>query len=250
MKVWVLSLALVCSSAMATNNNPPSNNSPNVEVGVGIGVETGDVNVKTSSNSASNAVAGASADSSAQSVSESSVTSTNLNTVAGGEGGAASARAIAGDSTSSASGGESAASADNSLSLTQNYHHERSAPSVVQGSIYAGQCVSAGNAGGSNTGGSAFLGLSFTPYECHLARQAAAYEAAGDTYTACEIRRRSPSMQRLKKDTGFEPPPCQPAKPVAISTVAQPEPVDTSKFVTRDELLEHERRIVTAVSGK
>jgi hypothetical protein len=248
MKVWALSLALVCSTALATNkpSTPaPSSNSDAVSLGVGIG---GDSNAKAQSNSASNSVAGAAADSASQSVSASSVTSTNHNTVAGGEGGAARARAVAGDST--ATSGDSNSSADNALSLTQNYHHERSAPSVVQGSIYAGQCVSAGNAGGSNTGGSAFLGLSFTPYECHLARQAAAYEAAGDPVTACEIRRRSPSMQRLKKDTGYEPPPCYPKVPAPPVMQVSPDPIDTSKFVTRDELAEHERRIVTAVAGK
>lgn len=93
----------------------------------------------------------------------------------------------------------------------------RQAPGIAQGSLLVTGCGAGANAGGSNTGGSGFLGITFTPYECHLARHADAYDAAGDHLTACEIRRRSPSMQRLKRETGFEPPSCQVPSAVSVS---------------------------------
>lgn len=259
--------ALVSTATLATH--PPKNPEPpkTPDVGINLGSEANAV-------ATSDATAVAAANS--ESVSGAAAVSVNHNTVSGGAGGSASAvagdsqasaagghsdaSAVAGDATatggsavahgSTASSGPSSSTADNALSLTQNYTHERSAPSVAQGALYAGQCVAAGNAGGSNTGGSAFLGLAFTPYECHLARQAAAYEAAGDSVTACEIRRRSPSMLRLKKQTGFEPPPCYPKVPVAPALAVQPDPVDTSQFVTKDDLAERDRRIIGLLGSK
>jgi len=141
----------------------------------------------------------------------------------------------------------------------QSITYARQAPSVAQGSLYGSQCVSGGNAGGSNTGGSAFLGVQFTSYECHLARLAASWADAGDHKTACEILRRSPAMKRLKRETGFEPPPCvqKPAEIVHVAHDVSTPPVnvnvtlpDMSAYALKTEVAESQKRQTERMVGK
>jgi hypothetical protein len=259
-------LALVCSTALATKapQNPPHNHDIDATAtGVGVGVG-GDSNAE----STSIAAAGASANSAAGAVSSSS--NTNINAVAGGKGGEASAvgiggdasaRAISGDSTShatvgntTAEAGDSEASANNELTLTQNYTTRRQAPSVAQGSLMIGSCGAGGNAGGSNSGGAAFFGITWTPRDCKLLLAAAAYQSLGMNDASCEMINGISVVKKQWKELGIEPPKCEVKLPEPVAAApASPTNVpaqDMSAYVTKDELAEHERRIINALTTK
>lgn len=224
-------LALVCSTALATKppQNPPHNHD-NDATGVGIGVG-GDSNAESTSIAAAGA----------------------------------SARATSGDSTSNATvgnttaeAGDSAASANNELTLNQNYNARRQAPSVAQGSLMIGSCGAGGNAGGSNSGGAAFFGITWTPRDCKLLLAAAAYQSLGMNDASCEMINGISVVRKQWKKLGVEPPKCEvklpepvaaaPASPtnVNVNVPAQ----DMSAYVKKDELAEHEKRIISALTAK
>jgi hypothetical protein len=202
---------------------------------------------KAESSATANSLAGSAAFSAATSSSQSESAATALSNA---------------NQSQTAQGGTAAATTTTSVdgnNASQSITYARQAPSVAQGSLYGSQCVSGGNAGGSNTGGSAFLGFQFTPYECHLARLAASWEDAGDHKTACEILRRSPAMKRLKRETGFEPPPCEDKVVVPVVTVPRetPPPVnvnvalpDMSGYALKTEVAESQKRQTERLTTK
>lgn len=237
-------LALVCSTALATKppQNPPHNHDNDATAtGVGIGVG-GDSNAESTS------IAAAGAEASAV-----------------GVGGDASARATSGDSTSLATvgntiaeAGDSEASANNALTLNQNYNARRQAPSVAQGSLMIGSCGAGGNAGGSNSGGAAFFGITWTPRDCKLLLAAAAYQSLGMNDASCEMINGISVVRKQWKKLGIEPPKCEVKLPEPVAAVPAPPTnvnvnvpaQDMSAYVKKDELAEHEKRIISALTAK
>jgi hypothetical protein len=130
-----------------------------------------------------------------------------------------------GDSTSSAVAGDSEASASNGdMSTTVNvegdtYRAVRSAPSVAQGAIVIQTCSAGGNAGGSNTSGSAFLGFAYITGSCYDLSYAAAYAALGQKQAACDILRTSKRGKNYTKRGVTLPAVCsEPAPAVEYAT--------------------------------
>ena len=173
------------------------------------------------------AVAGASASTGDVTVDTGDVTNTNTNTnnvdvsnVA--EGGAG------GDATASAVVAEGAV--DNDVDVTVNagttYQQVRQAPSIAQGSFAISGCNVAGNAGGSNTHGAAFLGFGWTPKECYAFMLAQAYQSIGQYKAVCDILRNTKTGKRMERD-GVELPECLP------EIVIVP---DMSEYATKEEL--------------
>ncbi len=95
----------------------------------------------------------------------------------------------------------------NSQSLTTNY--ERQAPSVAQGGLYIGECGAGGNAGGSNTNGAGFLGITWTPKDCKLLLAARAYQSLGMVDSACEMLNAISVVKKRWAELGIDPPKCQ-----------------------------------------
>ena len=93
--------------------------------------------------------------------------------------------------------------------MNANSYSPRQAPSVAEGSIIISGCAVSGNAGGSNTHGSAFLGIGFTTPECYAFILAQAYQAVGEKQTACQILNTTNAAQRAIK-RGITLPTCQP----------------------------------------
>lgn len=101
-------------------------------------------------------------------------------------------------------GNNASQSADNDVSVnvegdTYISKQVRQAPSVAQGSFVISGCSVAGNAGGSNTHGSAFLGFGFTTRECYGFMLAQGFQAIGQSYEACEVLLTQNSTARAEK---------------------------------------------------
>ena len=160
----------------------------------------------------------------------------------GGEGGAAQADASA-DSESASSAEASANNAGNSQNVT--FADAREAPGVAQGAVVIPTCGAGGNAGGSSTQGAAFLGLAYVPAKCYDLMYAGAYAALGQVQAACDILKGGKFGKRAKRNGITLPEVCEgPTVPAA------PEAVDLTGLVTKQELKEHERRIVQKLSEK
>lgn len=114
---------------------------------------------------------------------------------------------------------------DQALSIT----NPRNAPGLGQGSLYIPECGAAGNAGGSNTHGAAFLGFAWTPRDCKLLQTAAAYAALGMKNTACEMVNGTSAAKARFKELGIHPPICdleipallEQSKPAAADLIPQ-----------------------------
>lgn len=215
------------------------NSSNAVAVGVGVGV----ANSQSNSNATAGAVAtggnanatggaggnanavglGVGGDSNVTvgnvSASTGDVTNTNTNTATGGEGGA-------GGTAVSAAVVEAGA-----VNVNYEYRQVRQAPSVGQGSFAISGCGVAGNVGGSNSGGAAFLGFGWTPAQCYDFMLAQAYQAVGETKAACEVLNNSKAGRRAKR-RGVELPDCEPQYIV----VEVPAEVDLSPYATKEAL--------------
>ena len=158
------------------------------------------------------------------------VTNTNTNTnnvdvsniAEGGDGGDASASAVVAEGA-----------VDNDVNVTVNsgttYHQVRQAPAIAQGSFAISGCSVAGNAGGSNQHGAAFLGIGWTPKECYAFMLAQAYQSIGQYKAVCDILRNTKTGKRMERD-GIELPECLP------EVVVVPAPVDLTKYATKEEL--------------
>lgn len=141
--------------------------------------------------------------------------------------------ATSGDSSSSATAGDSEASAvggDQATTVTvegDTYRQVRQAPSVAQGSIVIQTCSAGGNAGGSNTSGSAFLGFAYITASCYDLSYAAAYAALGQRQAACDILRTSKRGKKYEKRGVTLP---------AICLEPAPAVVNTENYVTKEAL--------------
>lgn len=118
--------------------------------------------------------------------------------------------------TTSASGTATASNAGNAQTVLT----ERSAPALGQGSFAIQGCAVAGNAGGSQTGGGAFLGFGFTPEQCYDFQLAQAYASLGAYKSACEVLNASRAGQRAKK-RGVSLPECAPPAPTPPAPAPQ-----------------------------
>lgn len=153
-------------------------------------------------------------------------------------------------SSSSAQGG--------TASVDYSYREVRQAPAVGQGSFAIQGCAVAGNVGGSNTNGAAFLGLGWTPDECYTFMLAQAYQSVGEQSAACQILNSTKAAQRARKQ-GVTLPSCEPSSTPAPETRSIVPAVDTSNFVTREDLngyitreeaAERDSRVLKQVSAK
>jgi hypothetical protein len=168
----------------------------------------------------------------------------------------ANATGGAGGNATGGSGGTSNSSAyTNTGGNTQTsvYEQVRQAPSVSQGSFAISGCSVAGNAGGSNTHGSVFLGFGWTPDECYLFMQAQAYQSVGQSQSACEVLNHTKAAKRLVKE-GMKLPNCAPlvvpaGSPTVLNIIQQKE-TNSVDVVTHKELSEIEKRIVTSITSK
>lgn len=149
-----------------------------------------------------------------------------------------------------------------SASVNYEYREVRQAPAVGQGSFAIQGCAVAGNVGGSNSNGAAFLGLGWTPDECYDFMLAQAYQSLGRDKAACQVLNMSKAGQRAKK-RGIELPTCEPevvrtetisrsieapAAPVAPTNFLTKE--EAANFVTRDEVIERDDRVLKAATSK
>lgn len=125
---------------------------------------------------------------------------------------------------------QSANNEGNSLSVTNEA--VRQAPSVAQGSFAIAGCAAAGNAGGSNKNGSAFLGFGFTSSECYLYLTAQAYAGLGQIETACAIVNQTRAAKRLVK-LGIKLPTCRYEAPAPLPAVDYATKADVNEAVTR-----------------
>ena len=176
---------------------------------------------------------------------------------AGGAGGDAAASATGGAATSTQQqtatgiGGSATASQGNQQTLA--YTERRQAPSVGQGGISVPACGAGGNAGGSNTGGAAFLGLAFTPRDCKLLLAASAYQALGMYDAACEMVNGVSVVRARWRELGVSAPSCEVKPPEPVAVAAPSVVVNatiTPDVVTHAELAESQRRQDAVRVGK
>jgi hypothetical protein len=106
----------------------------------------------------------------------------------------------------------SSSSGGNSLEVSE--FNPRQSPAIAQGSFAIQGCGAAANAGGSNVGGAAFLGVGFTTPQCYDFMLAQAYAAAGAWSAACEVLNASPAGKRAAR-RGVALPQCSPPAPPA-----------------------------------
>lgn len=144
----------------------------------------------------------------------------------------AGAVAVSG-STSIAAGGSAVSSTGDSVSLshggstgpiTITETNPRQTPGVAQGSFAIQGCAVAGNAGGSNVGGTGFLGFSFTPQQCYDFQLAQAYAALGAKESACQVLNKSKAGKRAEK-RGVTLPTCTPPVTAVPTQTASTGPV-------------------------
>ena len=126
-------------------------------------------------------------------------------------------------------------------SLTVNESNPRQTPGMAQGSFAIQGCQVAGNAGGSQVGGTGFLGFGFTPAQCYDYMLAQAYAALGEKQAACLVLNSTKAAKRAEK-RGVRLPTCtrtQPPVPTQSASTAPQEsvPRETS-CATKTELRE------------
>ncbi|MGC3959584.1 MAG: hypothetical protein QM813_17040 [Verrucomicrobiota bacterium] len=147
--------------------------------------------------------------------------------------------------------GGAANNAGNAQSVSFDY--PRMAPSTAQGSLAIAACGAGGNAGGSNTHGSAFLGLAWTPEDCKLLLAAQAYQAIGMPDAACEMVNGISSVQKRWKALGVPAPKCE-VKPAPVVVPPAPTQITiqpaTSNAATREEVSEVVDRAFKRAVGK
>lgn len=105
------------------------------------------------------------------------------------------------------------------------------APQIISG------CQVAGQVGGSNTRGSAVLGVAFTSSECYAFIQAQAYLAVGMRQSACEILNSTDAARRAVK-RGAKLPEC--AVPVVVVEASL-----APAYVTQEEFQTVIRKVLT-----
>lgn len=125
-----------------------------------------------------------------------------------------------------------------------SYVQARSAPSMGQGSFAITGCSVGGNAGGSNTSGSAFLGFGWTPLECYKFMLAQAYQAIGEKQAVCDILRKTKAGEALIKE-GVELPTCEPEIVITANcnTEGCAEAAKAAAEAAMDERLDRMRKV-------
>lgn len=242
--VCALSALLLCSSAMATNQSP-NHDPPSTEINANGGkayAEGGDalavgigIGVGGQGGEGGNAVAIGGA---------------------GGKGGTAESAAEAdASSASTASSSQSQSAAGGNANNTGNaqavsINHVRNAPGIAQGSLMPSGCGAAANAGGSNTGGAAFLGFAFTTNECYSFLLAQHLTAIGMTDSACDVLMSTKAATKAYRRANLPKPKCDtpdPVKPVVQPTVVV---LEADKGVSRQEVDEKVKRAFEASQAK
>jgi hypothetical protein len=132
-------------------------------------------------------------------------------------------------SSNSNTNSNNASATNNGNAQTVITQTARQAPSVGQGSFAIGGCAMAGNAGGSNIHGSAFLGFAFTPEECYEFLLAQAYQAVGQSAASCDVLNHLKAAERAAKK-GVRLPDCYPP-PAPPEAVVAPTPQVTEKQI-------------------
>jgi hypothetical protein len=131
---------------------------------------------------------------------------------------------------------------------------ERSAPSLGQGGLYNSGCGAGLNGGGSTPGGAGFLGATWTTHDCYLFLLAQRYESIGMADTACDILNSTRAAKRAFERLGINAPDCKlkASETTVIGTHTDPilPAIDLSQYVTRDELVERDRRIMQRTTAK
>lgn len=138
-----------------------------------------------------------------------------------------------------------ATNAGNTQTVNANDYTPRQAPGVAQGSLAIVGCGAGVNGGGSNTHGSAFLGIAWTPADCMALQLAQAYQALGHERAACQVLNSTKAARRAQR-RGLEPPACR--DPGAAAPVAAE--VDLSDYPNRAEVIERDNRVLRAISEK
>lgn len=229
-------IALLASSAVFAGEKPketptpaPTSESASSAVGVGVGLGLGVAGAK--SGSESTAVAG------------------------GGEGG------NVGNIKNHAEGGAggksrstSDSSADNAVSVNSDddttVTYPRQVPPVILPTLIVADCGAGGSVGGADKGAAAAVSALFTPQRCYALRAAATSFAVGDYEGGCQ--RLAYVTRKIDKKMGYVPNCKEFAERLTKEAEARAKSlqVDTSKFITRDEQNERDRRLIETVAGK
>ena len=149
-------------------------------------------------------------------------------TAYGGEGGDATALAAAQGGQGGEGGSAQASSGGNTMTVQTTYRTRRQAPPIAQGGLAIAHCGAGANAGGSGTGGAGFLGVAWTPRECHKYITASNYAALGMYSMACAILNTTRATRRTVEELGIDLPSCDFHETRTT--------VEEVRYVTEDEL--------------
>lgn len=161
--------------------------------------------------------------------------------------------ATGGDSSSTATGGSAENNGNANVEISSVYKGVRNAPSVALGSVYpTATCQGGLGIGGSGVNGSGLLNFSFTKKECETVVLAQNFAAIGMPETSCDILKTTKAWKRAAKANPKIQADCDARGKYEVVPVTEQaaKPVDLSPYVKRDELAEHERRIVEKVTQK
>lgn len=162
----------------------------------------------------------------------------------------ATATAAAQSTSNADSTANSTATGGNGTGGSSNlsFNAERSAPSLAQGGLFVGDCGAGGNAGGSNSNGAGFLGISWTPKDCKLLLAAQAFHAIGMSDEACRMIVGISAVKARYKELGIDPPDCLLKKAITVTSV--PVKPDLSNYVTRSELMARDKVLLEKATSK
>jgi hypothetical protein len=153
-----------------------------------------------------------------------------------------------------AEGGDAQSTSAASQNQTQSAVSGAEATSLGQGGLYNSGCGAGVNGGGSSPGGAGFLGATWTTHDCYLFLLAQRYESIGMADTACDVLNSTRAARKAFERLGIGPPDCRLRKQSEVVIEHHSAPVapaiDLSKYVTRDELAERDRRIIQKAAGK
>jgi len=219
------------TSAVATDNKCPGNSCKNSPQDLSQG-QVQEQSLINTNKAISNSNSKAFSDSTSESSSVSSAT--------GGNAVATGGNAVSEGSVAIAEAGAGGSVGDIEVSYVQ----ARSAPSMGQGSFAISGCSVGGNAGGSNTSGSAFLGFGWTPLECYKFMLAQAYQAIGEKQAVCDILRKTKAGEALIKE-GVELPTCEPEIVITANcnTEGCAEAAKAAAEAAMDERLDRMRKV-------
>jgi len=149
------------------------------------------------------------------------------------------------------------ASADNSQSLNQNYEYREvsDVPPLLLPAILPNGCGAGINGAGADRGAAGALGMTWTTRSCYQFMSATAFAGIGDYETACalwaDLNRdafkrigKTPDCSSVAKRLYDE-------RKLSNSSVVVPPPVmDMSQYITREELIERDKRILEKSTRK